>query len=66
MSCSELEKAKVLFTGYESGGGRGMYSRLSRRNTARGSITHLVTVGPTKVTACKSVLFNIIYLTVCR
>ena len=35
-----------------------MYSQLSRLNTARGSCTSLVTVGPTKVKAGKSVLFT--------
>ena len=34
-----------------------VYSRLSRFNTARGSCTGLVTVGPAKVKNCKSVLF---------
>ena len=33
-------------------------SRLSRLNTARGSGTDLVTVGPAKVKACTSLLFN--------
>ena len=33
-----------------------IYSRLSRLNTARGSGTGLVTVGPAKVKACKSIL----------
>ena len=31
-----------------------MYSWLSRLNTAKGSGTSLVTVGPAKVKACKS------------
>ena len=31
---------------------------LARLSTARGSITELVPVGPTKVKACKSVLFT--------
>ena len=35
-----------------------IYSRLSRLSTARGSITGLVPVGPTKVKAFKSVLFT--------
>ena len=35
---------------------KGMYSRLSRSITARGSCTGLVTVGPTKFKACKSIL----------
>ena len=34
------------------------HSLLSRRNTARGSSTGLVIVGPTKVKACKSILFT--------
>ena len=34
------------------------YSRLSRFNTARGSGTFLVRIGPAKVKACKSVLFT--------
>ena len=34
-------------------------SRLSRLNTARGSGTDFVTVGPAKVKACKSLLFTI-------
>ena len=33
-------------------------NRLSRRITARGSCTGLVTVGPTKVKARKSILFT--------
>ena len=33
-------------------------SRLSRLNTARGSGTGLVTLGPAKVKACKSILFG--------
>ena len=35
-----------------------IHSRLSRLNTARGSGTGLVTVGPAKVKACKSLLFT--------
>ena len=35
-----------------------MYSQLSRSSTARGSSTSLVTLGPTKVKACKSILFT--------
>ena len=31
---------------------------MSRLNTATGSSTVLVTVGPTKVKACKSILFT--------
>ena len=34
-------------------------SLLSMHNTARGSCAGLVTVGPTKVKACKSVLFTV-------
>ena len=34
------------------------YSRLSRRSSARVSSTNLVTVGPTKVKAHKSVLYT--------
>ena len=34
-----------------------IYSRLSRHITARGSSTSLVTVGPTKVKACKYIKF---------
>ena len=34
-----------------------MYSQLSRLSTARGSSTGLLTVGPAKVKACKSILF---------
>ena len=33
-----------------------MYSQLSMLNTARGSGTGLVTVGPTKVKTCKSII----------
>ena len=33
-----------------------MYSRFSRLNTARGSGTGLLTIGPAKVKACKSLL----------
>ena len=35
---------------------RKIYSWLSRHNTARGPSTGLVTVGPTKVKASKSIL----------
>ena len=35
-----------------------MYSQFWRLITARGSNTILVTIGPTKVKACKSVLFT--------
>ena len=35
-----------------------MYGRLLRLNTARGSYTGLVIVGPAKIKACKSVLFT--------
>ena len=35
-----------------------MYSRLSRRSTARGSSTGLVPVGPTWVKDRKSILFT--------
>ena len=35
-----------------------IYSQLTRLRTARGSCTCLVTVGPAKVKACKSILFN--------
>ena len=34
-----------------------MYNQLLRRSTARGSSSGLVPVGPTKVKACKSILF---------
>ena len=37
---------------------RDLYSWLPRCSTARGSSTRLVTVGPTMVKACKSVLFT--------
>ena len=44
-----------------------IYSWLSRRITARGSSTSLVTVGPTEVKACKSIIFTegIHHLKVC-
>ena len=35
-----------------------IYSRLSRSNTARGSFTGLVTLGPNRYKASKSVLFT--------
>ena len=35
-----------------------MHSRFSRLSTARGSGTSLITVGPAKVKACKSILFT--------
>ena len=35
-----------------------MDSQLLRLNTARGSGTGLVTVGPTKVKACKAIVFS--------
>ena len=42
---------------YWSGNRIEKYSRLLRLNTAKGSGTDLVTVGPDKVKACKSILF---------
>ena len=35
-----------------------MYSQLSRLNTARGSDTSFMTLGPAKFKACKSILFT--------
>ena len=35
-----------------------MYSRLSRHSTARGSSTEIVPVGPSKVKACKYIIFS--------
>ena len=42
----------IKFTGLEC-----MYNGLLRRSTAKGFSTGLVPVGPTKVKACKSILF---------